>query len=97
MHDHTGKDDNHNVICLRGLVMIYGPKFTWRTYLEVGDIFNLDPVKHQPHEVRAMVDGSKTLHLYTGGPPKSVDWSALPAEQKRGFNPLPPTFGAKPG
>lgn len=94
MHDHRGRDDHHNIIVLRGAVMVYGPDQSWRRHLKQGAIMAMDPKAHNPHEVLALEPGTQTLHLYTQGRPSAFKGRALEPEDMRGFTHMPPIFGA---
>lgn len=80
MHNHE-QNQEHNVMVMRGSVQIYGPNREWCYTLRAGDIFNLDPVLHYPHEIVALEDDTSIMGMFVHGKPEGEH---LSEEEKTG-------------
>lgn len=77
MHAHTPvTGGDHNVICLRGSIIIYGDD--WHHVLKAGDVFDFDATLR--HGIVPMNVGATFLNLSIIGRPASAD--AMTYDQK---------------
>jgi quercetin dioxygenase-like cupin family protein len=79
MHEHRDGSD-HNVIVLRGAVVVYGPDFANSMPLGAGSVWTFD--FGGPHEIQAIEDDTEILNLYLNGIP--ADYAHVPPDQLSG-------------
>ena len=65
MHGHN-VEDIHNVICLKGKCLLYGPNKEWEVTLDQGEIYHFAPHEY-PHEIAALEEDCVILNLCAHG------------------------------
>ena len=87
MHAHTGDGANlvHDVLCISGRALVYGP-YVKRRVLLPGDLYEFD--SNQLHEVVGLEPMTLVLNTFTLGMPEGYD--LLPTAELAGIAVLGP-------